>query len=60
MPSHFDDHHLLHTIRLPHGNDKSENPRQCRRTLPSTIADIRNKGTEKQPSKIYKGEEFCA
>jgi hypothetical protein len=43
-----------HNIPQPHGNDKSENPRQYRRTLPSTIADIRNKGTDKQPSKIYK------
>ena len=41
-------------IPQPHGNDKSENPRQYRRTLPSTIADIRNKGTDKLPSKIYK------
>ena len=43
-----------HNIPQPHGNDKSENPRQHRRTLPSTIADIRNKATDKQPSKIYK------
>jgi hypothetical protein len=43
-----------HNIPQPHGNDKSENPRQYRRTLPSTIADIRNKGRDKQPSKIYK------
>ena len=41
-------------IPQPHGNDKSENPRQYHRTLPSTIADIRNKGTDKQPRNIYK------
>jgi hypothetical protein len=43
-----------HNIPQPHGNDKSENPRQHRWTLPFTIADIRNKGTDKQPSKNYK------
>jgi hypothetical protein len=34
-------------IPQPHGNDKSENPRQYRRTLPSTIADVSSKGTDK-------------
>ena len=34
-------------IPQPHGNDKSENPRQYRRTLPSIIADVRRKGTDK-------------
>jgi hypothetical protein len=44
-------------IPQPHGNDKSENPRQYCRTLPSTIADVRSKGTDKYPSKIYKAME---
>ena len=43
-----------HNIPQPHGNDKSENPRQYRRTLPSTIADIRIKATDKQPRKFNK------
>ena len=41
-------------IPQPHGKDRNENPRQYRRTLPSTITDIRNKGTDKQPNKICK------
>lgn len=40
-------------VPRPHGNDKSDNGIEYRRTLPSVIHDIRDKGIYKTPQNVY-------